>query len=89
VAARKTAAGKHSRQCVDLAVAIRMVFVRRFEGQTEANSCNDGRENVARRFDSIGDQRIGISENAGADLDDHQRNVDGDCEDAEVECVGG
>src|SRR6516162_4070970 len=57
------------------AVTIRMRRVRRPRGKSEPTPNNDRTSNIKRRFNSVGDQGIGVSKNSAENLDDGERDV--------------
>src|ERR1700730_7684348 len=83
----QTAAGKYSRERINLSMSVRMIFIRWLERQTETSPSDHRTEDGACGFNRVRDQRIRIADNTNADLDNHQAHVNADRQDAETESL--
>ena len=75
-----------------LAVAVRMVVIRRRLGHDESAPDDHGTENVRERFHRVGDERLRMAENAGEKFRERQHDVRGEAEErgaqAAMEAIG-
>ena len=80
------------RERFGLAVAVRMVLVRRFRRHDDAAPDDDGTENVRERFAGVGHERVGMPEDARNQFcrrkkDIHRQSGEGGAQ-AALEAVG-
>ena len=59
------------------AVAVGMVVVGGQGGDLQAGPDDEGTDDVGGGFDAVGDEGVGIADDASDDLDDGQHDVDG------------
>src|ERR1700730_2625405 len=83
----QTAAGKYTRERIDLSMSVGVILICWLERQTETSPGDHRTEDVARGFNPVRDQRVRIADNANADLDNHQADVNADRQDAETKSL--
>ena len=74
---RENAKGNnHGGERFRFAMAIRMGGIRWTRGKSQPAPNDDRTRGVERGFDTISDERVGISKNAGRDFDECKRHID-------------
>ena len=71
----KTTIGQLLSQQTGIPFLMRMIFIRRQRRHVQAAPDDERRENIGRRFDRIGDQRVRISQHASDELRNHERRI--------------
>src|ERR1700677_2819715 len=67
------------------AVAIGMLAIGRFGGDDEALPDNDGTKNSGGGLDGVGDEGVGMAENAGGEFGSGQRGIDAHADESRFE----